>query len=145
MTGIIDPPPAPEGGSNARPSDLLNKPCIIRATGLGKWGEESKTPGKPYVVCDVWTLDRAGIVEHHEGMWIGWWKAVEQLKDNQGALVACRPTQQADNSIELTPLDGAAREVAVTSSKSLAVVDTEPPFEPEAAPPPAYDDGTEPF
>lgn len=144
MSVIIDPPPAPEGGSNARPSDLLNQPVILRATGMGKWGEESKTPGKPYVVVDCWTLDRAGIVDHFEGMWIGWWKAVEQLKDNMDALVACRPTQQADNSIELTALEGAAREVAVTAAATLSLA-AEVGATNEDITPPAYADGEEPF
>lgn len=108
---------------------------------MGKWGPESKTPGKPYVVVDCWTLDRAGIVDHHEGMWIGWWKAVEQLRDNVGALVACRPTQQADNSIELSPLDGKAREVAVAAAESLYANEA-PPVDDA---PPAYDIGEEPF
>lgn len=137
---IIDPPPAPEGGSSARPSDLLNKPCIFKATGMGKWGEESKTPGKPYVVVDVWTLDRAGIVDHFEGMWVGWWKAVAQLEHNIGELVACRPTQQADNSIELVALSGTAREVAVAAADAL----TAAPVVSNAAPP-VYEDGSEPF
>lgn len=135
---IIDPPPAPEGGNNVRPADLLNQPILVRPIGIGTWDEESKSPGKPYVICDVWTLDRAGIVEHHEGMWISWWKAVEQLRENIGSIVACRPTKQDDNSIELTPLEGAAREVAVKAAESLSAVEDVPPA-------PAYEDGEEPF
>lgn len=140
---IIDPPAAPEGGSNARPSDLLNTPCIVQPTGTGVWGPDSKTPGKPYVVCNVWTLDRAGIVDHHEGMWIGWWKAVEQLKGSPGALVACRPTQQADNSISLEPLDGAAREVAAGAAAQIEQTNVASAF--DATPVPNYDTGEEPF
>lgn len=141
---IIDPPPAPEGGNQAKPSDLLNQPILVRATGTGVWGEDSKSPGKPYIVADVWTLDRAGIVEQHDGMWISWWKAVEQLKDNIGQIVACRPTKQEDNSIELTPLEGAAREVAVTAAATLSLA-AEVGATNEDIAPPAYADGEEPF
>jgi len=145
---IIDPPPAPEGGSNARPADLLNQPILVRATGTGVWDEESKSPGKPFVICDVWTLDRAGIVEHHEGMWISWWKAVEQLKDSIGQIVACRPTKQDDNSIELAALEGKAREVAAEAAAGLVATESlasDLGATNEDIAPPAYADGEEPF
>lgn len=144
MSPILDPPPAPEGGNNVRPAYLLNQPILVRAVGTGVWDEESKSPGKTYVICDVWTLDRAGIVDHHPSMWISWWKAVAQLEENIGALIACRPTKLDDNSIELAPLEGAARQVAEAAAIVLA---TESELGATTVPneEPVYEPGSEPF
>ena len=137
---IIDPPPAPEGGQHLRGQDLKNRVCIIRPTVLDT--VEGKD-GKPwtFVACDVWILDRAGIDIHDEGVRISWWKAVEQLKDNIGQLVACKPVEQADNSIELTPLTGEARAVAERVAATITVADDGP----VSIRPSAYEDGSEPF
>jgi hypothetical protein len=89
----------------------------------------------------VWVLDRAGIDIHDEGVRISWWKAVEQLKDNIGQLVACKPVEQADNSIELTPLAGEARTVAERVAATIGVADDGP----VSIRPSAYEDGEEPF
>ena len=150
---IIDPPPAPEGGSSLRATDLKNQPCIIRGSELGTWpakpaeydgeGNVVKKAQKEseYVECEVWTLDRAGLLDHHEGVRISWWKAVDQLKGNLGALVACRPMQvdPNNNAISLEPLTGAARDVAQDVAANL--IDNGP----ANAAPPAYESGEEPF
>lgn len=108
---IIDPPPAPEGAGLLRAADLKNRVLLLRPqvhdTVEGK-------DGKPweFVSCDVWVLDRAGIEHHAEGVRFSWWKAVAQLKDQIGDLIACKPVEQDDRSIELVPLGGEARKVA---------------------------------
>jgi hypothetical protein len=111
---IIDPPPAPEAGKqqHMKAGDLKNKYCILRPTSTGQWEPRDGKEGNPYVACEVWTLDRAGILEHDTSVWISWWKAIAQLKNYMGQLVACRPVEQEDRSIELTPLTGEARIMA---------------------------------
>ena len=151
---IIDPPLAPEGGSNFRATDLKNQPCIIRGNELGTWPAKAaeydangvivKDAQKEsdYVECDVWTLDRAGLLDHHPGVRISWWKAVAQLKDSLGDLVLCRPAQAdpASNAISLLPLTGDARVVAEQVASTIDVAPDGPV--PQA---PAYEDGSEPF
>jgi len=110
---LVDPPPVPEGGSNhLKAKDLKNKVVIIHPT------VHDTVPGKDdkpweFVAGDVWVLDRAGVVETGEGVRFSWWRAVSQLKTVMGEYVACKPTELDDNSVELVPLSGDAREVAV--------------------------------
>lgn len=144
---IIDPPPAPEGMERLRAQDLKNRVCIIRPqfedTLEGK-------DGKPwnFVECDVWVLDRAGIEAEATGVRISWWKAVAQLRGQFGGLVACRPVEQPDNSIELTPLVGDARAVAervATELEARGSQGAESALAASLDATPAYDPGTEPF
>lgn len=136
---IIDPPPAPEGGTNLRAADLKNRVLLLRPTGHDT--VEGKD-GKPweFVECDVWVLDRAGIVEEGTGVRFSWWKAVAQLKGSIGQFVACKPVEQDDRSVELLPLSGDARQVAekVAAEIGLRAVGGVPT-------PAGYDPGSEPF
>lgn len=134
---IIDPPPAPEGGQNLRAADLKNRVLLLRPT---EHDTVEGKDGKPweFVACDVWVLDRAGIVETGHGVRFSWWKAVAQLKDAIGRFVACKPVEQEDRSVELMPLPGDARAVAEKVAAELSGPTPVP-----AAP--AYEDGEEPF
>lgn len=108
---LTDPPPVPEGGNQLKAKDLKNKVIIIKPT------EHDTVPGKDdkpweFVAGDVWVLDRAGVTETGQGVRFSWWKAVAQLKGLLGEFVACKPTEMDDNSVELVPLAGEARDVA---------------------------------
>jgi hypothetical protein len=83
----------------------------------------------------VWVLDRQGITAHETGVRFSWWKAVDQLQDMIGKFVSCKPVEQADNSVSLVPLTGAAKEVALQAIKTIEAGDS-----PE---PPSDDDGQE--
>jgi hypothetical protein len=102
------------------------------------------------VDCHFWRLESTGIAEEGK-TGISWWAAREQLRDQIGQYIACRPKQRDDNSIVLRPLEGPAREVAakVIASLSLPVASAEPvsdDFEEQLEEPfPLYDEGTEPF
>lgn len=115
---IQDPPPAPEGGHNLRAADLKNRVLLLRPT---QHDTVEGKDGKPweFVACDVWVLDRAGIVEQGDGVRFSWWKAVAQLKDSIGRFVACKPVEQEDRSVELVPLTGEARSVAERVAKEV--------------------------
>jgi hypothetical protein len=143
---LHDPPEAPEGGGLMKGTDLVNKVCLFRPTGMGEWparaavaataesaAQKARGP-QPYVNCDVWVLDRAGIVEEGTDVRVGWWKAVEQLKDSMGQFVGAKPTkEEGSNAIFLLALSGDARKAAV---KAIAEIEAAAPFEP-----PAGDDG----
>lgn len=121
MTTLVDPtpPPEPGEGNRLRARDLKNTPLILKPV---REGNEPGKDNKPwvYIECEVWTLDRQGVVAHETGIRFSWWRAVEQLKSQIGQYVACRPVEQDDNSIILTPLSGAAREVAEAALATLA-------------------------
>lgn len=111
---LMDPPPAPEQSENlVRAADLKNRVLLLRPTGLGEWPAKDDGKGpQTYVECDVWLLDRQGIESEATGVRFSWWRAVAQLKGCMGQLVACRPIERDDRSVELVPLPENARKVA---------------------------------
>lgn len=125
MTDFLDPPEPPEGSASLKAKDLKNKVCLFRPTAVGEWPakeateDEKAKPAQPYVECDVWVLDRAGVTDEGTAVRVGWWKAVAQLKDNIGQIVAAKPMEQDDRSVVLVALTGEAREVAAKVSAEL--------------------------
>lgn len=118
---FVDPNEPPEGGDLMKAKDLVNKVCLFRPTSIDFWPpkEEGEKP-RPYVNCDVWVLDRAGIVEEGTAVRVSWWKAVEQLRDQLGALVGGKPEQEeGSNAIFLRSLEGAARDVAAEVAQQI--------------------------
>lgn len=111
---LMDPPPAPEQSENlVRAADLKNRVLLLRPTGLGEWPAKDDGKGpQTYVECDVWLLDRQGVESEATGVRFSWWRAVSQLKSCMGQLVACRPIERDDRSVELVPLPENARKVA---------------------------------
>lgn len=131
---LSDPEPAPESRERLNAKDLKNQVLIVRPT------KHDTVPGtkpndrgeiKPweFVEADVWVLDRQGVTASETEVRFSWWKAVAQLKDQIGQYVACKPVEQADNSVELVALTGEAREVAVS-----VVADLEAEKSPAAEP-----------
>jgi hypothetical protein len=122
---IVDPPPVPE--THLRPSDLKNRVLLLRPC---RHDVVEGRDGKPweFVECCVWVLDRAGVVEYAENVRLSWRKAVAQLRLVMGQLVACRPVEQEDRSIELVPLKGEARAVAERVAAGI-IADEGPPTE----------------
>lgn len=117
---LTDPPPAPEGGGSIRAKELLNKVCIFKPTSLGTWPATEDKKEQPYVECDVWVLDRAGVLEEGTGVRVAWWKAVDQLQSKIGEYVGAKPVQaEGSNAISLLPLEGDAREVAARVTAEL--------------------------
>jgi hypothetical protein len=126
---LLDPPEPPEGGSSMRAKDLVNKVCLFRPTGFGEWPATDDKKAQPYVECDVWVLDRAGILEEGTGVRVGWWKAVEQLRGAIGQVVGAKPEQeQGSNAIHLLRLEGEARAVA---AKVTAEIEAQSPADDE--------------
>ncbi len=145
---LLDPPEPPEGGGLMKATDLVNRSCIFRPTGMGEWPakpatEDQKAQGpQPYVNCDVWVLDRAGVIESSSDVRVSWWKAVEQLRVSMGQFTGAKPKkEEGTNAIWLSPLSVEAREVAarvvgeIEASESAPTPppDDERPFEPSAA------------
>lgn len=117
---FVDPGDPPEGGGLMKAKDLINKVCLFRPTGLGEWPPKEDKKAQPYVECDVWVLDRAGIVEEGQGVRVGWWKAVDQLRDQMGSFVGAKPEQEeGSNAIYLRRLEGAARDVAAEVAQQI--------------------------
>jgi hypothetical protein len=138
MTRLVDPPvpPAADGKERMKAKDLKNTPLILRVVKIDTEPKGNKGPWE-YAECEVWTLDRQGVVENATGVRFAWWRALEQLRSQVGQFVACRPVEQDNNSIILAPLEGAAREVAekvlatVAASVQQAPAEQEPDFDPE--------------
>lgn len=157
---VVDPPTPPEAGeAGLRAKNLKNLPVIFRPIAMGVAPKKDK-PGEEYefVNCDVWVFDQSGIIDKGERVQVSWWRAREQLRELLGEFVACRPTEQDDNSVTLAVLSSRAREVAAKLVEELEA--SEPslgerrsayrPRSQEDAPEPSayssYDDpGTEPF
>lgn len=132
---IVDPPEPPEGGGTTmRAKDLINRSCIFRPTGEGYWPAKPATEheraqkAQPFVECDVWVLDRAGVIEEGTGVRVSWWKAVEQLKAAPpGSFMPGKPrTEEGSNAIYLAPLTPEARTVALAVIESLEPVPAVP-------------------
>lgn len=135
---LEDPGPPPEGGQFLKAADLKNKPLLVKPTGTGWYDAKPASPAElddqgnvvreaqkeqgpqEYVECDVWVLDRAGVVEEGTGVRIGWWKAVGQLKDKMGRYVGGVPLKEANsNSIVFEKLDDTHRAVAAQVVKDI--------------------------
>lgn len=106
-----DPIEPPEGGQSMKATDLQNKVCLFRPTGTGEWpakpdeyddaGNVVKKARGPqtYIECDVWVLDRQGILEHGTGVRVSWWKAVAQLQSvDLGDFVLAMPRKEEDSN-----------------------------------------------
>lgn len=130
---LVDPDPAPEGGAaQMRAADLKNKVVLLCPT---EHDTVEGKDGKPweFVACNVWVLDRQGIVEEGTNVRISWWKAIAQLKDKMGEFVGAKPTEQDDRSVELVPLSGDARKIA---AQVVADLSGEPAAKPGEEPEP---------
>lgn len=106
---FADPIDPPEGGQSMKATDLQNKVCLFRPTARGEWpareehvedGKTIKASGpRPYIECDVWVLDRQGILEEGTGVRVSWWKAVKQLEDVElGEFVLAMPRKEDDSN-----------------------------------------------
>jgi hypothetical protein len=151
---FTDPVEPPEGGQSIKAADLQNKVCLFRPTAHGEWpakaahvdenGKEWKAQGpSPYIECDVWVLDRAGILEEGTGVRVSWWKAVKQLEAVElGDFVLAMPRKEDDsNAIVLIKTSKDEwREIGARVVKEIqAAVPAAPAEEPN------YDTGDEPF
>lgn len=141
--GFVDPGEPGELQGLMRAKDLLNKPCIFRPHPIQQ-GQGKDDAGNPqsydYYPCDVWVLDRAGIVEHGTNVQVSWKRVMPQLSEKVGLFVAATPRRGDDNSITLQPFTDSGKEIArlaIKEIKSATTTDTAP--EPEYAP------GEEPF
>lgn len=136
---FIDPPSPPEPGeASLRAKDLKNKVCLIRPQEIGEWPATEDKKAQPFVACDVWVLDRAGIVEEGTNVRVGWWRAVEQLRPHLGQIMLGMPVEQDDRSVILVGTSKPEwRELA-----DRLIAEIEGPLVPTADEP---DDGTEPF
>lgn len=102
---FVDPADPPEASERLKAGDLKNKVCIFRPQVLGMWDDREENgqvkKGGRYIECDVWVLDRAGIVEESTGVRISWWRAVAQLEPHIGEFVLASPREQDDRSVIL--------------------------------------------
>lgn len=153
---FVDPidPPDPELRMGA--ADLKNKVCLFRPTAHGEWpakdatvsedGRAIKAQGpRPYIECDVWVLDRAGIVEEGTGVRVSWWRAVEQLKPVAlGKFVLAMPVEQQDRSVILLKTSKQEwRDIAATAVKEITGKNDAQPITESS--PEQWGDGEEPF
>jgi hypothetical protein len=138
---FVDPAPPAEGMAMMKAADLVNKVCLFRPVEVGEWPAKPAADGKKaqaaqkYIECDVWVLDRAGVLEEGTGVRVAWYRCVDDLEAKMGQFVGGKPVKEdGTNSIILVPLEGAARDVAAQVVTDLA-----------AAPVADESDGTEPF
>jgi len=119
---FVDPGEPGELSSSLRAKDLINKPCLIRPNGVeSAMGKDDAGNDKPYefVSCDVWVLDRAGIVETGTNVQFSWKRAMPQLTDRLGQFVAATPRRNEDNSITLQPFSEEGKHVARLAIKEI--------------------------
>ncbi len=135
--GFNDPAPPPDPEERLRASDLVGKACLILPTGTGMWPAKEATVAtadapaqkaqgeRPYVEATVYTLDRAGVTAHEEGLRVSWWRTIDDLTANIGTYVLATPKKEADNSIVLAKVSDekvrAAAAVVVEERKSARV------------------------
>lgn len=115
--------PGEPGDLSLRAKDLLNKPCLIRPNVVLHNGKGKDDGGNDttytFVSCDVWVLDRAGIVESGTGVQVSWKRAMPQLTDRIGKFVAATPRRQDDNSVILEAFTEGGKEVARAAIKEI--------------------------
>lgn len=114
---FVDPgEPGEIGSQHLKAKDLLNKPLIIRPRELRHDGKGTDNDGNPesytYVSCDVWVLDRAGVVESDKNVQFSWKRVVPQLTDRLGQFVAGTPIVEDNNSRVLQPFTDKGKEIA---------------------------------
>jgi hypothetical protein len=146
MPELSDPPEAPEPGSGTgvKPRELVNHSVVLLPMRIRTAHDKKKDEFFDVVDCHFWLLESTGVAEEGE-TGISWWRAREQLRDQMGQYIACKPKQQDDNSITLERLTGPAREVAAKVIAGLALPVDEVPPDDHERPDPLYDEGTEPF
>ena len=113
--GFVDPGTPGDLSSGMRAKDLVNKPLLIRPNAVETFdGKDNEGNPKAYqaVVCDVWVLDRAGIIEQGTNVQFSWVRVMPQLTDRLGKFVAATPRRQEDNSIVLQAFSDDGREIA---------------------------------
>ncbi len=144
---FVDPTEPPEAAERMKAMNLKNKVCLFRPTSLGEFDpKEGKTKGDTYVECDVWVLDRAGIVEEGTGVRVGWWRAVEQLKPQMGDYVLAMPVEQEDRSVVLIKTSKEEwRKLAAEAVATIAGTGTPVQTGNQQSPEDEFLDGTEPF
>jgi len=110
MSDWTAPPEPPEGSNRLNAKDLKGHVVVLHPISVG---EETGKDGKPwrYVTCDVWQIDRAGIVERDSEVRVSWWRAYEQLKQVLGQYVPCKIFENEDRSVTLNPISQAAQDV----------------------------------
>jgi len=110
MGDWMAPPEPPEGSNRLNAKDLKGHVVVFHPYAVG---EDVGKDGKPwrFVVCDVWQIDRAGIVERDTEVRVSWWRAYEQLKACLGGFVPCKVVENEDRSVTLAVLAGQAAEV----------------------------------
>ncbi len=142
---FVDPGEPGELHGLMKAKDLLNKPCLIRpnkiAQAMGKDNDGNPQP-YDYFPCDVWVLDRQGVVEQGTGVRISWVRVMPQLADRIGQFVAATPRRQDDNSVVLQAFSEAGKEIARVAIKEIQETAPATSNEPE---PQWDDDGQEPF
>jgi hypothetical protein len=138
---FVDPPAPPEPGeATLRAKDLKNKVCLFRAQSLGEWPATEDKKAQPYVTCDVWVLDRAGIIEQSADVRISWWRAVGQLSPHLGEIMLGMPVEQDDRSVILVSTSKQEwRDLAARCIKEIEGADT------RSAEPGPTDEDSEPF
>jgi hypothetical protein len=140
---FMDPGEPGELTGFLKAKDLINKPLIIKPLAVRHDGQGKDDDGNPtsytYVNCDVWVLDRAGVVEKGEGVRIAWKRVIPQLEDRIGKFVAGTPIVEADNSRVLQAFSEAGKEIA---RKVIAEIKAEAP--PIAEEPPVDEYADEP-
>lgn len=139
---FVDPGEPGELKTGLRAKNLVNQPLIIRPNAiLEAMGKDDAGNDKPYtyVDCDVWVLDRQGVIDHDTGVQFSWVRVMPQLSDRLGQYVAGKPIRGSDNSITLQPFTEDGKKIA--RSVIAEIRNTAP------ATPPAeeYSDGEEPF
>lgn len=154
---FVDPPDPPEaGGDRLNAKNLKGAYLVLLPKEMGEWPAKPEerddlgnvvrkaSKAQPFVSCDVWVFDRAGVTDQGTDVRFTWWRAVEQLRGQLGEYVACRPMEQEDRSVILVRLSGDAREAAakivneIRSGEHAQQVPVEQPYD-------EYPPGEEPF
>lgn len=149
--GFDDPIEVEADDSYLKAAELMNQVCLIHPTGVGsqpgtKPDSDGVTRPWEYVVCDVATLDRSGIVAFSGGVRISWRRCRLALEGQIGRVIGGKFVQaEGSKAIVLQPLAGTAREVAATCAvefRHKLAGQTEMPATVDAD---GFDADTEPF
>lgn len=148
---FVDPGEPGELTGMMKSKDLINKPLIIRPRAVRHDGQGKDDDGNPttysYVNCDVWVLDRAGVVESGTDVQFSWKRVIPQLADRIDKYVAGTPRVTDNNSRVLEPFTDKGKEIArrvigeIKAGEATAALGGEVVEEN----PPEYETGEEPF